>query len=566
VLTALIVAAACHAVRPATHGADAAGRQAAQYDPARDLGPLFHDVQMSRVFDDSKTFVDATPRSAPADIAARYVASHTAAGFDLREFVKRNFTVPVTPSPAVATAPPGSMASHIAALWQTLVRPPDPHDAWSSLIPLPHPYVVPGGRFREIYYWDSYFTMLGLIESGRLDLVKDMLDNFAYLVDVVGHVPNGNRTYYLGRSQPPFFGAMVALFADRAGDAKALPYLDALEHEYAFWMDGAATLPSSRAFRRVVRLADGSLLNRYWDDRPEPRPESYREDVATAMRVVPEDRAALYRNIRATAESGWDFSSRWLRDPHDLTTLETTDLVPVDLNSLLFETERTIARLRTTRQWRGDREAAQHFEDAAERRRRALLAASYDPAEGFFFDVRWRTGARVLDRPTMASAVPLCLGLAAAEQGHAVAERLARDFLQPGGFVTTTIASGQQWDAPNGWAPLEWMGVEGVRRYGRDDLAREASARWLALNRRTFESTGRMMEKYDVRDLQRPGGGGEYPAQDGFGWTNGVALALEAATRRAVLFRHDAPQPPTHSVLPADGRWPPRYTPGEAAR
>ena len=503
--------------------------------PARDLGPLFHDVQMARIFDDSKTFVDATPRAAPADIAARYVASRTAEGFDLRAFVARNFTSPVSPRPVVAAAPSRSMASHIAALWPTLVRPPDRHDAWSSLIPLPSRYVVPGGRFREIYYWDSYFTMLGLVESGRLDLVKNMLDNFAYLVEVIGHVPNGNRTYYLSRSQPPFFGAMVALFADRAGTAKALPYLDALEKEYAYWMDGASTLAPSQAFRRVVRLADGSLLNRYWDDRPEPRQESYREDVATAMRVAPADRPALYRNIRATAESGWDFSSRWLRDPRDLTTLETTDLVPVDLNSLLFETERTIATLRLARQQSGDREIAQRFTDAADRRRRTLLAASYDPAEGFFFDVRWRTGTRVVDRPTMASAVPLFFGLASPEQGRAVAERLARDFLQPGGFVTTTVTSGQQWDAPNGWAPLEWMGIEGVRRYGRDDLAAEASARWLALNRRTYQATGKMMEKYDVRDLQRPAGGGEYPAQDGFGWTNGVALALEAATRRLVI-------------------------------
>jgi alpha,alpha-trehalase len=131
--------------------------------------------------------------------------------------------------------------------------------------------------------------------------------------------------------------------------------------------------------------------------------------------------------------------------------------------------------------------------------------------------------------------VPLFFGFASAEQGHAVAERLARDFLQPGGFVTTMITSGQQWDAPNGWAPLEWMGIEGARRYGREDLAAEASARWLALNRRTYQATGKMMEKYDVRDLQRPAGGGEYPAQDGFGWTNGVALALEAATRRRVI-------------------------------
>jgi len=134
----------------------------------------------------------------------------------------------------------------------------------------------------------------------------------------------------------------------------------------------------------------------------------------------------------------------------------------------------------------------------------------------------------VTDRPTLAAASPLYFGLATPEQGRAVAARLEREFLKPGGFVTTLIASGQQWDAPNGWPPLEWLTIEGVRRYGRAHLADAARDRWLGLNRRTYRATGKMTEKYDVVDLQRRAGGGEYPTQDGFGWTNGVALALAA--------------------------------------
>jgi alpha,alpha-trehalase len=128
----------------------------------------------------------------------------------------------------------------------------------------------------------------------------------------------------------------------------------------------------------------------------------------------------------------------------------------------------------------------------------------------------------------MAAAAPLYFGLATPEQARAVAARLGREFLKAGGFVTTTIASGQQWDAPNGWAPLEWIAIEGLRRYGIDDLADRARSRWLALNRRTYAATGKMMEKYDVVDRDTRAGGGEYPGQDGFGWTNGVALALSA--------------------------------------
>jgi alpha,alpha-trehalase len=277
-----------------------------------------------------------------------------------------------------------------------------------------------------------------------------------------------------------------------------------------------------------VRLCDGALLNRYFDDLAEPRPESYREDYTLAQTVPEGRRTALYRNLRASAESGWDFSSRWMRDPQDLRTLETTELVPVDLNSLLYHTERTIAALRRRRGQAGDAETAGRFDSLAANRRRALLATAYDPDSGFFYDVRWRTGERVADRPTLAAAAALYFGLATPEQGRAVAARLERDFLKPGGFVTTLVASGQQWDAPNGWPPLEWLTIEGVRRYGRGDLANLARERWLALNRRTYRSAGKMTEKYDVVDLTRRAGGGEYPTQDGFGWTNGVALALAA--------------------------------------
>jgi alpha,alpha-trehalase len=136
-----------------------------------------------------------------------------------------------------------------------------------------------------------------------------------------------------------------------------------------------------------------------------------------------------------------------------------------------------------------------------------------------------------VDRPSLAAAAPLYFGLATAEQGRATAAKLERDFLKAGGFTTTNFRSGQQWDAPNGWPPLEWLTIEGVRRYGRADLANEARRRWLELNERTYKATGRMVEKYDVIDVTKRAGGGEYDAQDGFGWTNGVALALLAQIR-----------------------------------
>ncbi len=535
-LAALALAAGCRRPAPAAAPPAPADASAAEprYDPSRDLGPLFADVQRARVFADGKTFVDARPLAPPAEVAARYLAARAAAGFALRAFVDSQFALPRPAGGDVRAVPGRTMEEHVRALWPLLTHDPDRPDPRSTLVPLPYVYVVPGGRFREVYYWDSYFTMLGLVESGRAETARSMLDNFASLVRRYGHVPNGNRTYYLSRSQPPYLAAMVGLYARAADTARALRYLGALEREHAFWMDGAAGLAPGAARRRAVRLPDGALLNRYYDDRADPRPESHREDEALGLTLpAGAAREAFYRNVRAGAESGWDFSSRWMRDPRDLRTLEVTELAPVDLNSLLYNSERTIAALRRARGGAGDAAAAARYDSAADARRRALAAHAYDPDSGFFYDVRWRTGARVLDRPTLAAASPLYFGVASPEQGRRAAARLGRDFLRAGGFVTTGVASGQQWDAPNGWPPLQWLAIEGARRYGRADLADTARARWLALNRRVYQATGKMTEKYDVVDPARPAGGGEYPTQDGFGWTNGVALALSAQARAA---------------------------------
>src|SRR5690606_1822138 len=249
-----------------------------------------------------------------------------------------------------------NLRAHIDALWPLLTRrspAPLPHD---SLLPLPHPYVVPGGRFREVYYWDSYFTMRGLAESGEDTLSRQMLDNFAHLIDTWGHIPNGNRSYYLSRSQAPFFSHMVMLEA-RADPMLPARYLRQLRREHAFWMDGAEGLAPGQAHRRVVRLADGSLLNRYRDDRDTPRPESFLEDRTTAAASA-RPAAEVWRELRSGAESGWDYSSRWLDQSMRLESIRVTSRVPVDLNSLLHHLESTIA---TACRQAGDSACAREF-------------------------------------------------------------------------------------------------------------------------------------------------------------------------------------------------------------
>ena len=482
---------------------------------------LFVAVQTGGVFGDGKTFVDAVPREAPDDILAAFDAAHSSSPAELRAFVERYFSLPVESATAAVAPEHLSLVAHIDRLWDQLTRGTASVPPYSSLLPLPAPYVIPGGRFREIYDWDSYFTMLGLQQSGRYDLVADMVRDFAYLIDTYGHVPNGTRSYYLSRSQPPFFFEMVGLLSKNASGEAFAQYLPQLKREYAFWMEGAEQLHAGGAHRRVVAMPDGAILNRYWDDRDTPRDESYREDTELA-RSSARPAAQVFRDIRAAAESGWDFSSRWFADGRTRATIDTTEIVPVDLNSLLFGLENAI-RAGCVR--RADRACADEFRRRAAARRAAIDRYLWDQSAGAYLDFHWTQRAR-LPGLSAATLYPLFVAAASRQQAVAVAARVRAVLLKAGGIVTTPLSSGEQWDAPNGWAPLQWIGVSGLEHYGQRQLAQAIACRWLRSVRRVYDHSGKLVEKYDVLDTQRAGGGGEYPLQDGFGWTNGVTRKL----------------------------------------
>jgi alpha,alpha-trehalase len=287
-------------------------------------------------------------------------------------------------------------------------------------------------------------------------------------------------------------------------------------------MAGAEQLAPGAAHRRVVRLADGTLLNRYWDDLAIPRDEAYLEDVETARKS---NRPAeeVYRDLRAAAESGWDFSSRWFADGKTLGTIRTTDIAPVDLNSLLYKLERTIARACKSAQ-RPDCE--RKMQANAQARQKAVLALMWDDKAGAFFDYDWRNKQR-LQRLTAATAYPLFADLVDDGRAARIASTLRQTLLMPHGLATTTEDTGEQWDAPNGWAPLQWIAIDGLRRHGQPELAAQIAAAWVRENARVYCNTGKLVEKYNVRAAGE-GAGGEYPVQDGFGWTNAVLIRLLA--------------------------------------
>jgi alpha,alpha-trehalase len=483
---------------------------------------LFEAVQLSGIYKDSKCFVDATPKSSPEQVLSAYRIACLAPDFEITDFIDTHFQLPEEVDASYQESSKRPVREHIEKLWGVLARDADIENSLSSLIALPKPYLVPGGRFREIYYWDSYFTMLGLVESNQIEKIEAMLDNFAHLIDLVGFVPNGNRSYFCSRSQPPFFAVMVDLFA-QASDLEPvyLRYLPQLEKEYAFWMRGHDQLDQDGdLIHRVVRV-NGGYLNRYWDDTDQPRSESYLEDLELASQSD-RNSGELYRDIRAACESGWDFTSRWFQNPDEFSSIVTTNILPVDLNSLMYNLESTLAKAYG---FSGQWDKKSEFEQKSAFRKHAIQQLFFSDESGLFVDLSINDF-----KPTKVSSLacvyPLFFSLASKHQAKLVAAKLRSEFLQAGGWLTTLNTTSQQWDAPNGWAPLQWMCYKGLINYGFDTDASEGASRWVANNLMVYELTGKLVEKYNVIDLGLPAQGGEYEVQHGFGWTNGVLLKL----------------------------------------
>lgn len=482
-----------------------------------EIQALFDEVQRSKIFEDQKMMTDAVPLFPVDEINEKYEKARKGKDFDLKDFVLSNFDFL---GARVSTQKEDylPMEQHIEKLWDELTR--TAYEEKGTLLKLPKPYIVPGGRFNEFFYWDSYFIMLGLQVSGRVKMMENIVENCSYLIQTFGFVPNASRTHFLSRSQPPYFSLMLDLLADSTNDEKIYSkYHHTLEKEYAFWMDGEGILDNNSAFKRTVKTKDGEILNRYYDSENIPRPESYLIDIEDGENAPGEE---FYRNIRSACESGWDFSSRWFADGQTIQTIETLNLAELDLNCLLWHLEKTLAR---SSKLQNLEEENYYFQRAAERR---LMIDKYfwDKNAKIYKDYHIKKHQKTSSEH-IAALYPLFLGLATPEQAKAVSETIAEKFLYKGGLVTTTKESGQQWDFPNAWAPYQWLGFVAMKNYGFMQLADEIKNNWCSNVERVYNNTGKLMEKYNALDTETIAGGGEYPNQDGFGWTNGVYLKLK---------------------------------------
>lgn len=500
--------------------------------PDEEYGELFREVQLKSIFPDSKTFPDCIPKIKSEEILKKYEEQKSKPNFDLRSFVMKNFKLPQHLINTHVSNTSNSVEKNINETWKALTR--QPKDEGGTLVPLLKPYIVPGERFGEAHYWDTYFIMLGLQASGKDSLMSNMVLNLAQLIQDFGHIPSGNRSYYFSRSQPPFFAPMVKLLSEMKGhEQKLVQYLPQIQREYQYWMavenggedaqkQNEARKKGDKAYRKTVFLGKDDMLNRYFDDKDTPRAEAYREDIAIASksgRNVNE----MYRHLRSGAESGWVFSSRWLLDGQNLTSIHTTDIVPVDLNALLYNLEITIAEIY---QAKGESEYAKSMQILANKRKAIFDKYFWDEEAGFYFDYDFVAGKHT-DVYSLAAVYPLFFKIATPAQAQKVAKILEDRFLQAGGLTTSLNRTNQQWDGPNGFAPLQYLAIQGLRNYGFNDLANKIKQNWVANNLRIYKNTGKLVEKYNVSDLsQITTGRGEYPTQEGYAWTNGVLLKL----------------------------------------
>ncbi|KAG7217636.1 hypothetical protein INR49_021324 [Caranx melampygus] len=484
-------------------------------------GPILDQVQRAKLFDDDKYFVDMKLKAMPDVVLSAFqnlsneTTNMTVPPAKLQEFLNVYFEKPGTEFES--WTPPDwhdnifknpskqiELKNFSSLLFQIHTDVKD-HPELYSQIYTPHPVVVPGGRFRELYYWDSYWVINGLLLSEMTDTAYGMIQNFLYLVNRYGFIPNGGRIYYERRSQPPFLTLWrrATIKQPRIKISSALP---ALEQEYRFWMQN----------RSVAVKVNGAehVLNRYHVQVGLPRPESYTDDQELAEGLTADRKEQLWMDLKAGAESGWDFTSRWYIDGDgqnsgSLRETRTSQILPTDLNALLCLNERTLASFHRTL---GDGDSAALYDQAAARRLRAMEAVLWDDEKGAWFDYNLIAHSKHFEFYPSNLAPIWAQCYSQPEMGERAVQYLkGSGALQfPNGVPTSLRESGQQWDYPNAWPPLQHMLITGLSKLPSEDaqqLAFDLAQRWIKTNWLAYMKYDAMFEKYDVNGDGKPGGG-----------------------------------------------------------
>eukprot|EP01006_Ploeotia_vitrea_P066705 TRINITY_DN95527_c0_g1_i1.p1 TRINITY_DN95527_c0_g1~~TRINITY_DN95527_c0_g1_i1.p1 ORF type:complete len:576 (-),score=61.77 TRINITY_DN95527_c0_g1_i1:92-1819(-) len=526
---------------------------------------------------DSKTFVDMAMRHDPEEIMLRWRAAQPhgeelddaaviafmrdnfeEAGSDLARFALEYGDLPADYLGRVKCTHMKNFATSIHKIWATLAHKTadevEKHPARHTLIPLKNPFIIPGGRFREVYYWDAYWIILGILHSGLHEFARGMIDNMVDLVDRFGFIPNGTRTYYLYRSQPPLLCEMVLKYGSMVDDAESIKkWLPLLIKEWEWWMD------ENKSHVHTINV-DGQnhTLNKWCACTEEPRPEGDVEDLNVADGLNESEAKELYRNIASACEAGMDFSSKWFPNGQ-LKDIKTTEIIPVDLNSYLAKNEATLIALLTKYplEHMNTGNVIQRLESSLAQRKRAMNAVLWCSDMNTWCDAKiGDNSCSPLKFSHATNFYPLWAECYLNQaQAQAAAQQLPQTkLLQVGGIPSSEIETGQQWDFPNVWPPQQYFIVQGLRNLAAQqggqpaDLAKKIASAYVYstyLGYTTGEHKGHFYEKYNATVPGQRGKGGEYVVQEGFGWTNGLALHFihlygdELSHERAEAFGKD---------------------------
>lgn len=514
-------------------------------------GPLLHTVQVSKIFNDSKTFVDMKMKNPYATTLVNFerfmmTTNRTPTKDEVKVFVDDNFEdgneLENWEPPDYSKNPKflgnisdyivRDVARQVVELWPVLGRKVKPEvigePSKYSFMPVLNGFIVPGGRFTEYYYWDSYWIINGLLICEMGDTVKGMIDNFIYLIKNYNFVPNGGRIYYLNRSQPPLLTKMVMAYFKYSKNRKWLrENIQYLNQEMQYWLEKKTV--------KIEKNNNSYIMAHYNAASTGPRPESYVQDLNTAaFYPEPADKDELYVELKSAAESGWDFSSRWIFDHRggnfaNLTRTQARRVIPVDLNSYLCEAFKSLSYLYSEL---SDYNNTMYWRKMGMYWQKSIEEVLWDNEAGIWFDYDYQ-----LSQPRRyfypSNIAPLWCGCFDKHKGETLGKRAFKYLSQtgaldtPGGIAASLLETGEQWDFPNAWAPSQAMIVQALERSEAPDVMAEAkkiAVKWIKANIRGFKDSGEMFEKYDSLDPGKFGRGGEYPVQSGYGWTNGVAL------------------------------------------
>lgn len=507
-------------------------------------GELLDKIQMAQLFDDSKSFVDMSQKN-PSEITLDNFqkllqeTDNNPSKDDLKKFLDKNFEnqeelqewIPedYTESPSFLTKIQDEdikqFAQDLVKQWpkfgrkikEEIKEKSDQH----SLIPVKNGFIVPGGRFNEFYYWDTFWIINGLLLCEMYDTVRGILENFFEIVEKYSFIPNGARVYYLNRSQPPLLTLMVQKYYEFTGDTEFLQQnIKTLNTELKFWLKN----------RKIeVDLGDKTYsLFHYNSQSGTPRPESYFEDVQTASAFQNEDqKSELYSELKSAAESGWDFSSRWMVNKNsnnegNLTDAHTTQIIPVDLNSFLCQAFTIMSKFYSLL---NKPKKSLFWLKKSENLKSAIKDVFFDENDGVWYDFNYKLSQK------RKNFYPSNLTPLWSEINHEIETEKIVNYLNPvlsynGGIPASLKNTGQQWDLPAAWPPLQEIVINALLKSGNNELAYQLAEKWIKSNMEAFNKYGAMFEKYDAENPGESGGGGEYEVQKGFGWTNGVALML----------------------------------------